>query len=155
MSWRSDLPLLGRSRLRRAVVLAAVPALALTGVALSSAAPASASTSSCALYALCTWQNAGETGTQWNFAVTAGAPAGDWWYVGAAANDQISSIYNHHTSTDAFFNKDCPAGSDEAYIPPNTVVNNLAGTDWPDFTGRDNSISAWAVSNSIPSSGNC
>lgn len=138
-----------------AIGAASVLALALTGVALSSAAPASASTSSCALYALCTWQNANAGGTQWNFTVTNSQPSGYWWYVGSAANDQISSIDNRHTATDATFNKDCPAGSDAFLVDPSSYVSNLANGYYSDLTSENDSISAWAVGNSYPASGNC
>lgn len=164
MNWRSD----RRSRLRRAaVVLAAVPGLALTGVALSSATPASAS-STCPQYDLCTWQNAGGLegtgGTQWNFAVTSSRPGNYWWYVGSGANDNISSIKNTHTATDAIFSANCPAtvtGPGDLVVGPGGYEPNLQKVDqigslvdtWNDI------ISAWAVSNAQPAhpgaSGGC
>jgi hypothetical protein len=141
---KKRLPLLGRRRLRRAaIVVAAAPALALTGVALSSATPAYAY--SCALYALCTWQNSNYSGTQWNFTVTSGQKGGYWWYVGNAANDKISSIDNNHTSSRAWFDKDCLAGGNDTWIGSLQKAPNLANNKWPDGTSMNDSISAWAV----------
>jgi hypothetical protein len=141
---KKSLPLLARRRLRWvATIVAAVPMLTLAMVAFSSATPASAGT--CPLFALCTWQNANFSGTQWNFTATSGQPAGFWWYVGNAQNDQISSIINEHDATKAWFNKDCPAGSNFTWIGSEQEAPNLANNKWPDGTSMNDSISAWGL----------
>jgi len=150
VNWRSHLPS-GRSRLRRAaIVVAAAPALALTVVALPSATPAYAY--SCPTNRLCTWQNSGEMGTQWNFGISSGQPSGLWWYTGNAANDQISSIVNR-TITRGWVDKDCPAGGQYTYVGSNATAPNLANNKWPNGSSMNDSISAWGIGSSLPGHG--
>jgi hypothetical protein len=147
MNTRSGLTLLGRSRLRQAAILASAPALALTGVALSSAPAANAA--SCPVYHICTWQNANYSGTQWNYIGHSGQPAGYWWFVGNAANDQISSIFVTLTSNRAWFDGYCPAASDEeTWMPAGAAAPNLANNNWLGSVGRNDmndNITAWAI----------
>jgi hypothetical protein len=148
MNTRSGLTLLGRSRLRPAAVAASASALALTGVTLSSAPAANAA--SCPVYHICTWQNANYSGTQWNYTGTSGQPRGYWWYVGNAANDQISSIFITLTSNRAWFDGYCTAGSgEETWMPPGAAAPNLANNYWPGAVAKDvnmnDSITAWAI----------
>jgi hypothetical protein len=155
------LRLLGRRPLRRVAIAVTAPALALTGFALSSATPAYAASSAtaasgCPQFSVCTWQNALFRGTEWNFTVTSSQPGNHWWYVGNAQNDQISSIINTHTATYAWFDKNCPATSpDYATVAPLNNVGDLGDYNWRDGTPLNDSISAWAVSNSLPAHGGC
>jgi hypothetical protein len=147
MNTRSGLTLLGRSRLRQAAILASAPALALTGVALSSAPAANAA--SCPSFHVCTWQNSNYSGTQWNYGGTSGQPRGYWWFVGNAANDQISSIWVNLTANRAWFDGYCPAASDEeTWMPAGSKAPNLANNNWLGSVGRNDmndSITSWAI----------
>ena len=144
MNTRSGLTLLGRSRLRQAAILASAPALALTGVALSSAPAANAA--SCPVYHICTWQNANYSGTQWNYIRHSGQPAGYWWFVGNAANDQISSIFVTLTSNRAWFDGYCPAsGGEETWMPAGAAAPNLANNYWADKYEMGDTITSWAI----------
>jgi hypothetical protein len=148
MNTRSGLTLLGRSRLRQAATLASASALALTGVALFSAPAANAA--SCASGHICTWQNSNYSGTQWNYAGTSAQPVRYWWYVGSAANDQISSIWvNLSTANRAWFDGYCEAVSDEeTWMPAGAKAPNLANNNWLGSAGRydmNDSITSWAI----------
>ena len=147
MNTRSVLTLLGRSRLRQAAIVASAPALALTGVALSSAPAANAA--SCPSFHVCTWQNSNYSGTQWNYGGTSGQPRGYWWFVGNAANDQISSIWVNLTANRAWFDGYCPAASDEeTWMPAGSKAPNLANNNWLGSVGRNDmndSITSWAI----------
>jgi hypothetical protein len=144
-----SLLLSGRKRLRRvAIVGAAASALSVAMVTLPSATPAWAA--SCPANTLCTWQNSGYTGTQWNYAGNSGQPRGYWWFVGNAANDQISSVWVNTTSAyRAWFDGYCEAVSDEeTWMPAGSKATNLANNDWLGSSGRYNmndSITAWAI----------
>jgi hypothetical protein len=144
-----SLLLSGRRRLRRvAIVGAAASALSLAMVALPSATPANAA--SCASGHICTWQNSNYSGTQWNFAGTSGQPVRYWWYVGSAANDQISSIWvNLSTADRAWFDGYCEAvGDEETWMPAGAKAPNLANNNWLGSVGRDNmndNITSWAI----------
>jgi hypothetical protein len=148
MNARSPL-LPGRTRLRRvAIGGAAASVLSLAIVALPSATPAWAA--SCPKKTLCTWVNAGYEGTEWNFSSQA-----VWTYVGAAANDKISSLI---TGTQggllkAWIGKDCPVGSDNTYIGMGESVENLASDKWQDETSLNDSVSAIALNSSTPPHG--
>jgi hypothetical protein len=146
MSLRSGLSLLGRSRLRHAAILASVPALALAGVALSSAPAANAA--SCPASTLCTWQNSNYSGTQWNYAGNSGQPRGYWWFVGNAANDQISSIWVNLTSDYAWVDGYCPAASgEETWMPDGTKAPNLENNTWSGERAdyMNDTITSWGI----------
>lgn len=148
---KKRLPLLGRRRLRRvAIVVAAVPALALTAVVLPSATPAYAY--SCPTNRLCFWQNSNESGTQWNRGISSSQPGGHWWYIGNAANDQASSIVNR-TATRGWVDKACPAGSEYTWVGSGSSAPNLANNQWPNGTTMNDSISAWGIGSSRPAPG--
>lgn len=137
-------PLFRPGRLRRAVLaLVAAPALTVAMFALPLATP-TADAFSCASGDLCTWQNSGESGTQWNYRPNSGQPAGYWWYVGSGANDQISSIHNAYKYR-ALVAKNCPADAQNTYLTPGGTASNLANNKWPNGTGMNDSISAWGV----------
>jgi Peptidase inhibitor family I36 len=139
-----------------AAAAVAVPALtlALSGAA-QAASPAgggiwSSSTAatlpSCASSTLCTFQNANFGGTRWNFAWSS-RPHGEWFWIGQAANDQISSFYNHRAWT-SFFAKNCPATDNlwEGSAGSGYVENLNDGEHfWPDGTNANDSISAIAL----------
>jgi hypothetical protein len=140
----------GRRRLRWAAAVA-VPALSLGVVAASSATPAWAA--SCTAKYLCTWQNSDYMGTQWTFTGKTSQGLYYWWYVGAAANDQISSLIfnNGGGGLRGWVAKNCPADSDQTWFTGS--VENLASSEWPDQTGMNDSISAWAISANTPEAG--
>jgi len=146
-------PLSGRRGLRRlAVAGAAASVLSLAVVALPAATPAWAA--SCPSKYICTWANAGYESTQWNFTTTDSQGYNFWWYVGGAANDQISSIQNKLTAFNyAWIGKDCPVGSDYTWIASGASVINLANDKWPDGSTLNDSISAWGISGSTPGHG--
>lgn len=135
-------PIFRRNGLRLAAIAVLAPALSLTVAALPFATPA-AQALSCPRDSLCTWQNSNYSGTQWNFGF--GRQKGYWWYVGAAANDQISSLYNNSAYGEfAYVAKDCPADSQWTWIDLQGKVSNLANAEWPNLTSMNDSISAWA-----------
>jgi Peptidase inhibitor family I36 len=137
MNFRSHLRS-GRSRVRAAVIVAAAaPALATAMLALPATA---AKAASCSYPHVCTWQNSNYGGTQWNYST----PVNYWWYVSNAANDQISSIESESNKI-FYIAKDCPAGSQWTWIGPYGTASNLANNKWPDGTGMNDSISAWAI----------
>jgi hypothetical protein len=140
----------GRRRLRWAAAVA-VPALSVAVVVAPSAAPAWAA--SCTAKYLCTWQNSDYGGTQWTFTGKTSQGQNYWWYVGAAANDQISSlIFNRGGGAlDGWVAKDCPAGSDYTWFAGS--VENLANSKWQDGSSLNDSISAWGISASTPKPG--
>jgi len=145
MNTRSGPTLLGRSRLRQAAIVTSASALALTGAALFSAPAANAA--SCPVYHICTWQNAGYSGTQWNYGGSSGQPRGYWWFVGNAANDQISSIFVTLTSSKAWFDGYCPASSgEETWMPAGAAAPNLANNNWlGDGLEMNDTITSWAI----------
>lgn len=169
MNLRSRL-LANRSRLRRLVVAAALaPVLILTvSSAAQAATPAggglwSSSTAvtlpSCAASTLCTFQNADFGGTRWDFAYNS-HPHAEWFWIGKAANDQISSFYNHRAWT-SYFAKNCPADDLwEASAGTGYVENLNDGLHfWPDGTNANDSISAIALGTNTgihyPAHGSC
>jgi len=118
---------------------------------LQSATPAYAY--SCAQNTLCTWQNSGFGGTQWNFRVSSGQNGGFWWFVGSAKNDQISSIVNNNLFTKAWVDKDCPAGGNYTWIGASQSAPDLTKNKWPDGSTMNDSISAWGISSGVPAHG--
>jgi hypothetical protein len=142
--------LFGRNRLRLAAI-AMTPALALTVFTVLSATPAYAY--SCPASTVCTWQNSNYGGTQWNFVATSSHPRGYWWYVGNAANDQISSIVNSHTAYKAWFDKDCPASGQYTWVGTLQKAPNLANNKWPNGSSMNDSISAWGLDSTVPAHG--
>ena len=105
---------LARWRLRRYMALmAAVPALALAMAGPAQAAPASPP--ACPASTLCTYQNSNYDvggGNFWYYSYSAHSN-GAWFYVGNAANDQISSYYNRRGWW-SYMAINCPA--DRTYI---------------------------------------
>jgi Peptidase inhibitor family I36 len=143
MSSRSH-PLFGRTLLRRAAIVAVVPALGLAMSILPVATPA-AQALSCPDNTLCAWQNSDYSGTQWRLGEISREP-GYWWYVGAAANDKISSLWNNSREGQyAYVAKDCPAGSEWTWIDRQGKNSNLANAKWPNGTSMNDSISAYAI----------
>ncbi len=163
-------PLSHRNRLRLLAVTAALaPALILTvsGTARAATTADRASWSSstavalpsCPTSTLCTFQNSGYTGTRWNFAYNS-EPHATWFWIGSAANDQISSFYNHRAWT-SYFAKNCPADSQWAATLGGGFVSNLndGHHTWPNGTSANDSISAIALGTntgvSYPAHGSC
>jgi hypothetical protein len=116
---------------------------------------------SCPTSTLCTFQNSGYGGTRWNFPWSS-HPHGQWFYTGSAANDQISSLYNHRGWV-SDFSKNCPADSNAVYILGEGHVSNLnngsSSNTWQDGTSVNDSISAIALWTSdtptYPAHGSC
>ena len=76
------------------------------------AAAAAAALPSCPASTFCTFQNANYNangGTRWNFAYSS-HPHNTWFWIGAGANDKISSFYNHRAWA-TWQAKNCPADS--------------------------------------------
>lgn len=145
MGSRFRLPL-GLGRLRRAAIaVAAAPPLALALFAVpfaTPAAPVAEAFPPCPIDHLCTWQNSNYMGTNWNFTITTHT----WYYVGAGANDKISSLYwNNYFQTFGYIAKNCPADSQWTYINTQGTAPNLANNKWPNQTGMNDSISAYAI----------
>ncbi|HKT01248.1 MAG TPA: peptidase inhibitor family I36 protein [Rugosimonospora sp.] len=144
-----SLLLYGRKRLRPvAIVGAAASVLSLGMVTLPSATPAWAA--SCPSGHICAWRDSNYSGTQWNYAGNSFQPAGYWWYVGSAANDQISSIWVNLPSTQrAWLDGYCIAVSDEeTWMPAGSKAPNLANNNWLGSVGRydmNDSITSWAI----------
>jgi Peptidase inhibitor family I36 len=152
-----------------ALAAALAPALILTMSAAGQAAtttagaswPSSAAVSlpSCPGSTLCTFQNADFGGTRWNFAYS-NRPHATWFWIGSAANDQISSFYNNRAWT-SYFAKNCPANDLwEASAGTGFVENLNDGLHfWPDGTNANDSISAIALGTNTgihyPNHGTC
>ena len=138
-------PLFRRNRARLAAITVLAPALGLTlAAAPFPAQAAEAAVPSCSLHYLCTWQNAGYGGTEWRLNLSAGRQTHTWWFVGSAANDQISSYYNA-TLAYAYIAKNCLAGSQWTYITESNYNPNLAPNKWQDGSSINDSISAYAI----------
>ena len=131
-------PLFRRTSVRLAAFAVLTPAL---GLGAWAALPAPAAlANSCPLNYLCTWHDAGFSGTQWNF----GRHNDAWWYVGAGPNDQISSYINKSQEY-AFIAKACPADSQWTWLGVNASNSNLQGSSWPGGGSINDSISAYAI----------
>ncbi len=138
-------PLFRRNRLRLAAITVLAPALGLILAAAPLSTPAAeAAIPSCALHYLCTWQNASYSGTEWRLNLTGGREYHTWWTVGSAANDKISSYYNA-TLDYAYIAKNCLADSQWTYIIYGNYNPNLAPNRWPNGSGINDSISAYAI----------
>jgi hypothetical protein len=131
----------GRNRVRLAAITVLAPALGITLASAASAAPEVVP--SCPLHHFCTWQNAGYSGTEWQLYLTGGRETHTWWFVGSA-NDQISS-YHNFTLAYTYIAKDCLADSQWTYIGGGNYNPNLAPNKWPDGSGINDSISAFAI----------
>jgi Peptidase inhibitor family I36 len=83
---------------------ASAPALASEGRSPLKVSPLSAGQCEYGYY--CAWQNRNWEGTFWFW----GNPKNEWFYVGAGANDQISSDWNRHQNA-TYVSKDWPAGT--------------------------------------------
>jgi hypothetical protein len=128
-----------RNRLRLAA-FALAPAIGLAASALPFTAPAAQAAPAvggCPVSNFCAWQNSGYGGTRWDYQ----RQTGFWWYVGAAANDQISSFQNNRAAY-AYIAKDCPAASDWTWIDAGSLNSNLAGSKWQDGSSINDSITA-------------
>jgi hypothetical protein len=116
---------------------------------------------SCPSSTLCTFQNSGYGGTRWNFPWSS-YPHGQWFWIGSAANDQISSFYNHRGWISDFA-KGCPAGNNAVDMVGEGHVYNLnngsSSNTWQDGTSVNDSISAIALWTSntptYPAHGSC
>ena len=117
---------------------------------------------SCPASTFCSFQNANYNangGTRWNFAYSS-YPHGTWFWIGAAANDQISSFYNHRVWT-TYAARNCPANKPDWSQAPGYGYNaNLSNTVWPSLNIVNDSISALAFgtstsTNTWPASGSC
>lgn len=131
-------PLFRRTSVRLAAFAVLAPALSLGAVVALPSTPALAY--SCPLNDLCTWQNSGYSGTQWNF----GGQGDFWYFVGGSANDQISSYVNR-SQEDAYIAKNCPADSQWTWFGNGASNSNLAYAKWPNGTSINDSISAYAI----------
>lgn len=134
---------LRRNRLRLAA-FALAPAIGLAATALPFTAPAAQAAQAapavggCPVSTFCAWQNSGYGGTRWDLT----KQLNFWWYVGAAANDHISSLQNNRTGY-AYIAKDCPAASDWTWIDAGSLNSNLAGSKWQDGSSINDSITAF------------
>src|SRR5262249_48492743 len=91
----------------------------------------------------CAWQNAGETGTQWNYLPNRNQPFGFWWFVGSAANDKISSIHNGAGTHRAWVAKNCVADAQNTRIAEGATAADPDNNNGPDGSSMNDSISAW------------
>jgi Peptidase inhibitor family I36 len=114
---------------------------------------------SCPASTLCTFQNYNYGGTRWDYAYSS-HPHNQWFYVGSAANDQITSFYNNREYASDFA-ENCPADNNAYYWTGGGHVSNLNNEHyhWPDGNNMNDSISAIALSTSnnpsYPAHGNC
>jgi hypothetical protein len=149
-----SLALSHRRRLRQAAMGGGAAVLAVTlgvfaspsGTPSAQASPAASGVAGCQQLfpsPLCMWQNSNYSGTRWVYPLQ-GEPDGYWWYVGDAANDQISSIYNGELAY-VFVAKNCPADSDWTWLGAAYQAPNLANNKWPDGSGMNDSISAYGI----------
>jgi Peptidase inhibitor family I36 len=123
-------------------LLASVPASAQTARAGAAARPDSLS--SCGAHTLCLWENSGYSGTQWSYAY-ADYAHDSWIYVGAAANDQASSLYNNRGDYSDISKNSPPSsnGQTQACVQPGDSVSDLANYEWTNGTAMNDSISAF------------
>ncbi|HKT02692.1 MAG TPA: peptidase inhibitor family I36 protein [Rugosimonospora sp.] len=120
------------------------------GASPASAAPA-ATPVNCPGSTLCTYENAnynnsGASGTQWNFAFNS-SPHLVWFYVGNAANDKISSLYNNRAWV-SYVNKDCPARTNTYAFAGGARPADFSSWSWPDGSGMNDTISSIAMGTS-------
>lgn len=144
-----------RPRFRRSLLVTAalVPALMLAapavaqGAATNPAAKAASTTvsipnvlPSCASFTLCTFHDSDYQGTRWDYPYFQ-EPHGTCFYVGNAANDQISSLYNNRENrTD--YNKDYPSSVGLfGGVNAGGAYSNLVNQQWPDGSPQNDSIS--------------
>lgn len=146
-----------RPRRHRVLALASVLASA-SALAIASSAPASAATShpadqsspaaaaasgisQCPQYSLCLWRNVGYGGTMWDW-TNSTTPHDEWLYVGAAANDQASSLYNDRDNLSWIAKDYIPTNGDYEVLNPGESRSNLLKWYWIDSTTENDSISA-------------
>ena len=120
------------------------------GTSPASAAP-TATPVNCPGSTLCTYENAnynnsGASGTQWNFPYNS-SPHKVWFYVGDAANDRISSLFNNRAWV-SYVNKDCPARTNTYAFAGGAKPANFGTWSWPDGSGMNDTISALAMGTS-------
>jgi Peptidase inhibitor family I36 len=125
-------------------LMLAVPGVAAARTA-SSTSPASPATAlpSCPASTFCTFQNVDYEGTRWNFAYNS-YPHNTWFWIGAGANDQISSFYNNR-SWATWVAKNCPADQYHSFYPGGWAIPDLTSYSWLDGSPVNDSFSALAL----------
>jgi len=168
--WPSSTASKARLRHRIAALTAAlVPALAfaVSGTAPAATAAQAVSSSpsialpSCPTSTLCTFASNSYGGTRWNFPY-ASYPHNVWIYVGSAANDNITSLYNNRTWV-SWLDKDCPASQYSYPVQGQQSIANLNNGSWfwdqsNGSIGMNDSTSAFALQESTtvaPGSDSC
>lgn len=89
--------------------------------------------------ALCLWHDGAYSGTFWSFS---SGNWDTWFYVGSAANDQASSLYNNRSRI-SYVSKDDPPSAQTVCLPPQFAVQHLSNFVWPDGSNMNDSISAY------------
>jgi hypothetical protein len=98
---------------------------------------------SCPDATFCTFQNVDYKGTRWNFSYNS-RPHNTWFWIGAGANDKISSLYNHRAWA-TWVAKDCPADQYHSYWSGGQSWPNLTDLEWLNGAPTNDSYSALAL----------
>ena len=130
-------------------------------VSRTSSAPLVTALPSCPSSTFCAFQDANYKGTRWNYAYN-DRPHNTWFYLGDAANDKISSFYNHRAWA-TYMDKNCPADSNHStYYSGGGSESNLTVLQWAiDGSPINDSLSALAFDTNnnnpppYPSHGGC
>lgn len=124
-----------------AVLAAPAAAEASTQAAARPAAPAQIS--NCPQYSLCLWQNSGYGGNMWAWENSKFPKDTDIW-VGGSANDQASSYFNDRDDISGIAKNYPVKSGDRDYqsLSSGAEAYNLAGQDWPDGSGMNDSVSS-------------
>lgn len=143
----------GRRRLRQVTVVAATASVLLTGILAFPVGATAAEAASVPVplsctqlhFPFCMWHDSDYRGTQWVFPeFGSGHQDGFWWSVGSAANDKVSSLHNGTLSW-GFIAKNCPADGEWTWVGAGSSNTNLAGSEWPDLSNMNDSISAFGI----------
>ena len=94
---------------------------------------------------LCLWKDSNYSGGMW-FYDTGEWGSNTWNYVGSAANDQASSVYNNRSGV-SYLAKDSPPGANTVCLPVQWATSNLANFAWPDGSNMNDSVSAFDLLN--------
>lgn len=90
---------------------------------------------------LCLWKDSNYSGGMWYFN-TGEWGSNVWRYVGDAANDQASSVYNNRSYV-SYLAKDSPPGANTVCLPVQWATSNLSSFGWPDGSNMNDSVSAF------------
>ncbi len=98
---------------------------------------------------LCLWHDSGYSGTMWFFDQRIYSH-NRWHYVGDAANDKASSLYNKRVNGTLISKNMPPTSPDQVCVVEQGAYNNLANNSWPDGSSANDSISGFNLLDNLP-----